>query len=173
MILFLLFVVVPLVEFSLLMRVGALLGFGPTVLLVVVTGVIGARLARRQGLGVLSAMQEEMARGQVPSQEISHGLLILLAGALLVTPGVLTDAVGFFLLVPWTRAMIQPWVVRQVKKRFGKGAWTHVHVGTQGPRTPNNPPPPSPAARGRGEGPSMNRPQGPVLDAEIVDSLED
>ena len=169
MILFFLFVVLPFVEFTLLMRLGAALGFVPTVLLVMVTGVIGARLARQQGLGVLSSMQEELGRGQVPSQEISHGLLILLAGALLVTPGVITDVVGFFLLVPWTRAMVQPWVVAQIKKRLGKGKWTTVQYGgttsaQDGVRSPGTM---------RPKGTTMDNPAGPVVDVEVVDEAGD
>ena len=105
--LFLLFTLVPLVELALLIRIGGLIGLGPTLGLVLVTGAAGAWLARREGLRSWLAVGREMAAGRVPGEELVHGMLILLAGALLVTPGVLTDLAGFALLVrPVRRRMI-------------------------------------------------------------------
>jgi UPF0716 protein FxsA len=98
-----LFVTVPLLELYLLVRIGEAIGLGPTIGLVLVTGALGASLARAQGLATWARFQRTLAAGGLPAQELVEGLLILVAGAVLLTPGVLTDAVGFLLLVPRVR----------------------------------------------------------------------
>ena len=108
----LLFVVVPLVELVLLIQIGQVVGLWPTIALVVLTGAAGATLARSQGLRTLWAFQEATARGQVPAEALQDGLAILLGAAFLLTPGLLTDMVGFGLLLPPTRR----WVVSRVRK---------------------------------------------------------
>lgn len=112
--LLLLFVVVPLAELALLLEIGRRVGTLPTVGLIVGTGLLGAYLARRQGLGVLERMREETAAGRIPAGSVVDGVLILIAGALLMTPGVLTDAFGFFCLVPAGRKLLKT----QLKRRF-------------------------------------------------------
>jgi UPF0716 protein FxsA len=102
----LLFVGLPLVEFFLLMEVGARLGFLPTLLLVLGTGVVGASLARQQGLGVLARMQEDLAQGRPPNRSALEAVVILLSGVVLLAPGFLTDAIGLMGLFPPTRALI-------------------------------------------------------------------
>lgn len=97
--LFLLFTLVPLLELVLLIEVGELIGLVPTILLVVVTGVAGASLARREGARTWREVRLELGRGRIPGRELLSALLVLLAGALLVTPGVLTDAVGLLVLL--------------------------------------------------------------------------
>lgn len=104
--LFLLFTLVPLLELAVLLRLGSLLGLVPTLLLVVATGVAGAWLARREGLRSWQAVQRELAGGRFPGEELLHGVLILVAGVVLVTPGVLTDALGIVLLVRPARRRI-------------------------------------------------------------------
>lgn len=96
--LFLLFTLVPLAELFLLLRIGALIGLAPTLLLVIGTGFAGAWLARREGLRSWRAVQSELAAGRLPAEELLHSLLILVAGVVLVTPGVLTDLAGLLLL---------------------------------------------------------------------------
>lgn len=102
-ILFMLFLVVPLVEIWLLITVGSAIGAGWTVFLVVLTAVIGAVLVRAQGLSTLARSQALLRQGELPAIELLEGAALLVAGALLLTPGFFTDAVGFALLVPWLR----------------------------------------------------------------------
>lgn len=104
--LFLLFTLVPLVELAVLIRIGTLFGFAPTLLLVIGTGVTGAWLARREGLRSWRAVQEELTAGRMPGEELVHGLLILVAGVVLITPGVFTDLAGILLLVRPVRTAI-------------------------------------------------------------------
>lgn len=112
--LFLLFTLVPLVELALLIRLGEWIGLGPTVALVLVTGAVGAGLARREGLRSWTRVREELSRGRVPGEELVHALLLVVAGALLVTPGVLTDAVGLVLLLRPARSRL----FRALRSRF-------------------------------------------------------
>jgi UPF0716 protein FxsA len=105
--LLLLFTIVPLVELFLLVKLGTVIGIGPTVLIVICTGVLGAWLARWQGLGVLRRLTEDLNQGRLPADALIDGLLILIAGAVLLTPGLITDALGFLLLVPQGRAAVR------------------------------------------------------------------
>jgi UPF0716 protein FxsA len=119
--LLLLFTIVPLVELFLLVKLGTVVGVGPTVALVIFTGVLGAWLARQQGLGVLRRLSEDLAEGRLPAEALIDGLLILIAGAVLLTPGLLTDALGFLLLVPKSRAVVRKAVVARFGRRFERG----------------------------------------------------
>ena len=105
--LLLLFVVLPAVELALLIEFGSRFGTLHTLALIVATGVVGAALARREGLSVMRQVQAEMAAGQLPAASLVDGAIILVAAALLVTPGVLTDAFGFLCLIPGFRAVIR------------------------------------------------------------------
>lgn len=116
--LLLLFTVVPLVELALLIRIGGVIGIGSTILLVVGTGVAGAALAKWQGLRTLRRIQEDLGRGVMPAAEMLDGLMILVAAAVLVTPGVLTDAFGFALLVPPFRRWLRGRVAARIKTRM-------------------------------------------------------
>lgn len=112
--LFLLFLSVPLAEIWLLIKVGGVIGGGWTILLVVTTALAGAALVRAQGLSLWSRIQGELARGAMPAAEMLRGLVLLLAGALLLTPGLITDAVGFILLLPpFQRFVIQQFLARK------------------------------------------------------------
>jgi len=119
--LLLLFVVVPLVELMLLIEIGSRIGTAATLGLIVVTGVLGASLARWQGLGVLRAMQAESAAGKVPAGQIVDGVMILVAGAVLMTPGVLTDAFGFLCLVPAFRRVVKRQLMRRFERAVKRG----------------------------------------------------
>jgi len=114
----LLFVAVPLVELALLVWIGKRVGLAPTVALVVVTGVLGAALARRAGLAAWTRFRAALAAGRPPHREIVEGLLVLVAGAVLLTPGLLTDVAGFLLLVPAVRLRVARWIGRRVTGRF-------------------------------------------------------
>jgi UPF0716 protein FxsA len=118
----LLFIVIPLVELALLIQIGRFVGLWPTIGLVVLTGAVGAALARAQGLRVLWAFQEATSQGRLPAQAIQDGLAILVGGALLLTPGLLTDLVGFSLLIPPTRSWVQSRVRNAIRRRIQDGS---------------------------------------------------
>lgn len=103
----LLFVGVPLLELYLLAAVEDRIGLGPTLLLVVGTGIVGASSVRRQGARAWRAIQASLAEGRVPSAEIAHGVLVLVGGVLLITPGILTDLVGLLLMIPVVRELVR------------------------------------------------------------------
>ena len=115
--LLLLFTIVPLVELFLLVKLGTVIGVGPTVLIVIGTGVLGAWLARWQGLGVLRRVSDDLAQGRLPADALIDGLLILIAGAVLLTPGLITDALGFTLLVPQGRTFVRRAVAARLERR--------------------------------------------------------
>jgi len=106
--LFLLFTVVPAVELYLLIQIGKVLGGGPTVALVIAMGVLGAWLAKREGLQVLRTGLDEARRGIPPGDRLVEGALVIVGSILLITPGVLTDVVGFLFLIPFTRRLLVP-----------------------------------------------------------------
>jgi UPF0716 protein FxsA len=129
--LLLLFIVVPALELALIIQVGIHLGTWPTLALIVFTGIVGAYLARLQGLSVLTRAQEQMSRGELPAGSLVDGVMILVAGALLMTPGILTDAVGFSLLVPALRNRIKEVVLKRFRKAVEENR-VHVHVSGMG-----------------------------------------
>ncbi len=129
--LLLLFVIVPAIELALLIQVGIHLGTWPTLALIVFTGIVGAYLARMQGLAVLTRAQEQMSRGELPAGSLVDGVMILVAGALLMTPGILTDAVGFSLLVPALRNRIKEVVLTRFRKAVEENR-VHMHVSGMG-----------------------------------------
>jgi len=118
LLLVLLFIVLPVVELALLIRIGEAIDWGPTIALVVLTGVIGAALAKHQGLRTLARIQESLGRGVIPAREMMDGMMILIAGAVLITPGVITDAFGFLLLIPPARAPVRNALAGFLKKRM-------------------------------------------------------
>ena len=101
-----LFITVPLLEIYLLIQVGSVIGAPLTIVLVVVTAVVGASLVRSQGLSTLQRVQTTLAHDELPAGPLLEGALILLAGALLLTPGFITDAVGFACLLPPSRQLM-------------------------------------------------------------------
>lgn len=123
--LLLLFVVVPLIEALLLAKIGAAIGWMNTILLVLATGVIGAWLFRLEGGRAFGKWQEAVSMGRMPEEGVLSGLLLLLGGALLITPGVVTDAVGLLLLIPQTRQMIARFLEPRVMARFRRVGGGH------------------------------------------------
>lgn len=119
--LILLFVTVPLLELALLLQVGQWIGLGPTVALVIATGFAGAALARQQGLRAFLEVQREMATGVLPGRSLLDGLSILVGGALLLTPGVLTDVLGFSLILPLSRRALQGVFRRRLERQIKEG----------------------------------------------------
>ncbi|UCD24187.1 MAG: FxsA family protein [Gemmatimonadota bacterium] len=131
-----LFIVVPIVELILLIQLGGLIGLWPTIGLIVVTGAAGASLARWQGLSVLRQIQLDMTSGRLPGGALVDGVIILMAAALLVTPGLLTDVFGFLCLVPGFRGLVK----RALRHRFeraiadGRGSFfISIGGGGRGP----------------------------------------
>ena len=114
----LLFLVVPIVELYIIVQVASGIGVMETIGLLILVSVVGAWLVRAQGLGVLGRVQAQLAQGQVPGKEMVDGLLILFAGALMLTPGFMTDALGLLLLVPPTRAIVRTVLIHRYKSRF-------------------------------------------------------
>jgi len=112
-IVFLFFLVVPFVEIYLLLQLGGIVGIFPTVLLVVFTAVLGAWLLRRQGFATLQRFQARLAKGEIPAYEMIEGPILLVGGALLLTPGFFTDAMGFACLVPQARRKLAQYVIEK------------------------------------------------------------
>ncbi len=110
----LLFIILPILELALLIEVGQRFGFWPTFALVVATGLLGAALARSQGRRAWRAIQQRLARGELPDAELLDGVLVLLAGIVLVTPGLITDLLGLTLLIPPARR----WVRQALRRRL-------------------------------------------------------
>ena len=112
-ILFLLFIIIPLVEIYFLIEVGSLIGAFPTIFLVVFTAVLGAWLLRWQGFSTLRRIQQTTAQGGIPAVELMEGAVLIVAGALLLTPGFFTDAIGFLFLIPPLRKIIIHWFLKR------------------------------------------------------------
>lgn len=130
-----LFVAIPLLELAILLQVGQLIGLLPTFGLVVVTGVAGAALARRQGIRAFVAVQRELAEGRLPGRSLLDGLAILVGGAFLLTPGILTDVAGFSLLFPGSRRWLQRVVRRSLERRIREGTVEFTVYGAGGGAT--------------------------------------
>ena len=116
--LFLAFTIIPIIEIYLLIEIGSMFGALTAVALVILTGFLGAFLARMQGLQTLYRIQESLREGRMPSGELLDALLIGIAGLVLLTPGFLTDSAGFLLLIPATRNTIKNWLRRQIELRY-------------------------------------------------------
>ena len=146
--LFLLFTVVPLIELWLLFQLSGLFGFWTTIAVVLGTGITGAALARWQGFQALNRMQGEIRQGIVPAHALGDGVLILVAGLLLVTPGVLTDCLGLSLLIPPVRSLAMKAVLH----------WVQANVRVDSVRF-NEP-----------AGSNTPRRGGTIVDAQVIDA---
>ena len=111
--LFFLFVIMPIVEIMLLIEVGDHIGGLNTIALVILTAIIGAALLRQQGLDTLFKANQKMAQGQIPIKEMLAGILLAVGGALLLTPGFITDTIGFICLLPLTRNWLAGQLLRK------------------------------------------------------------
>ena len=110
------FIIIPLIELVILIKVGSYIGLWPTILIVVLTGVVGASLARYQGFLIINKIRSDVSSGRVPARELIDGLLVLIGGIVLLTPGFLTDIFGFVLLIPVTRNVIKGFVRKQFER---------------------------------------------------------
>jgi len=122
------FIVMPIVELAVLIRVHSHIGLANTIAVVIVTGFAGAIMARAQGFMVLMQIRKDMAEGRMPAPRLMDGVMILIAGVLLITPGLITDGAGFLLLMPPIRAAIRGWLRRKVEASIRNGNTT-VHWG--------------------------------------------
>jgi UPF0716 protein FxsA len=128
------FILVPLAELAVLIAVGDVIGLLPTLVLLLVVSVAGAWLAKREGLAAWRRFNLAMAHGRIPTVEVADGAMILLAGALLLTPGFLTDVAGILLLLPPTRALARRLAPRIAARRLRRGGRRVVIVdGTARP----------------------------------------
>lgn len=128
-ILFILFVVIPIIEISILIHVGDIIGGWNTVALVILSAFIGAHLVRREGLLTIQKAQAKMQQNTLPTGEMATGVLLLIAGVLLITPGFMTDLLGLALTLPITRALLGKALLKAFQQRVQKG---QVHFHYQG-----------------------------------------
>lgn len=143
------------IELALLIEVGKQIGFWPTIGIICLTGLLGSALAKQQGMAVWTQFNTRMQKGQLPGTELVDGLIILIAGALLLTPGVLTDIVGFLGLLPPSRLLIRKFAQRRIKVAqangsikfnaspfntggFNAGAFSTGTLNTEGPFSQQN-----------------------------------
>lgn len=131
------FIGLPIAELMILMKVGEWIGFWRTIALIVVTAVVGASMWRSQGLRILWQIQDELRREQLPANSLIEGLMILVGGAFLLTPGFLTDALGFVCLVPWSRQTLRGYLKDWIKRKIERGE-IDVYVHTPGDDSPGN-----------------------------------
>ena len=110
----LIFIIVPIIEITLFVQIGGAIGLGWTLLVILATAMLGARAIRRQGIDALARAQAQMANGKPPVGEIVHGVLILMAGILLLTPGFMTDALGMLVLLPAPRAAMAKYLMSKM-----------------------------------------------------------
>ncbi len=119
----LLFILVPLAELAILIKLGEVIGIAATIALVISTAVIGVSMLKRQGLAALSRARADVATGEFPVESVVDGACLLVAGAFLLTPGLLTDTAGFLLLIPGVRRALARWLFNKLM------ASGHVHAG--------------------------------------------
>jgi UPF0716 protein FxsA len=123
------FIVMPLIEIAVLIQVGSWLGLWPTLALIILTAIAGTWMLRQQGFAVLTRAQNQLERGAVPLGEVFEGFCLVIAGALLLTPGFVTDAIGGALLLPPVRA----WLYKVLGHRFRSSAMPPPRDGGSGP----------------------------------------
>jgi len=159
LILFLLFLLTPIIEIAIFIKVGSLFGLWPTLAIVIITAVLGAALWRAQGLSTLARAQDALNRGELPLREVTDGAFLLVAGALLLTPGFFTDTVGFLLLVPPFRHWLAGMIYRHLRANMD----IHV-VNADGPDFG--------PGRNPGSGPSGGRHGGTTIEGEVREQDE-
>ncbi len=156
-VLFVAFVVMPLVEIYVLIQVGQVIGAWPTILLLVADSMLGAWIVRREGARAWRALNEALASGRMPATELADGALILVGGALMLTPGFVTDILGALVVLPFTRPVARRMLAQVVSRRL-------VVIGpVMGPGMPPGTGPDSTRRPGPGPG------DGPVVRGDVVD----
>ncbi len=125
--LIMLFTVVPILELALLLKLNNYIGLGYTLLIVLTTGVVGAYLAKSEGKGIIRNIRYEMSQGRMPGDELVNGLCVLLGGACLLTPGLITDLTGFILVIPYTREIIKRYVKGRLRYMLEEGTFKFIY----------------------------------------------
>lgn len=116
--LFVVFTLVPVVELAFLIKVGSVIGAFNTIAIVLFTAAVGAYLVKLEGINVLYRLQNSIGMGVFPADELIDGVMVLIAGALLLTPGFVTDLLGFLFVFPSSRAVIKLWVKKYIRNRL-------------------------------------------------------
>lgn len=119
--LIILFTILPAIELYLLIKIGSSIGASSTIMIIILTGAIGAYLARLQGFYILRNIQQSLNQGKMPSEELLDGAMVLAGGVLLLTPGFITDTLGFLLLIPLTRDLIKILLRNKLKDMINRG----------------------------------------------------
>ena len=119
--LLIIFIILPILELAVLLRLDNAIGLFQTIILIFLTGIIGAWLVRQQGINILFRIKKEINNGNIPAKEMIDGVMLLIAGAVLITPGLITDTFGFLLLIPYTRNFIRKWIRNRIKKYVNSG----------------------------------------------------
>ena len=153
----LIFIIVPLAELYVIIQVGGVIGLGPTLVLLLADALLGSMLLRHQGRAAWVRFNRALAENRLPHKEVFDGVLIILGGALLITPGFITDIFGLILLIPPTRAIVRGVMSRIVRRRMAMGATIWTMGRAQRPPRPR----PTPNGPGPGGGPP---PRGPAPD---------
>jgi UPF0716 protein FxsA len=174
LLLVLLFILVPIAELYVIIKVGGAIGVGPTLLILIADSVAGAILLRGQGRAAWVRFNRALAEGRMPHREVFDGVLIILGGALLLTPGFITDVLGLVLLIPPTRALVRALSTRMVRNRLAAGGRvayfgfgpprSRRRPGPLGPRPTPGPPP--------GEGPAWEDQFPPQRSGPRPDDIE-
>jgi UPF0716 protein FxsA len=154
----LIFIVVPIAELYVIIQVGGAIGLIPTLVLLLLDAILGSMLLRHQGRAAWVRFNRALAENRLPHKEVFDGVLIIFGGALLITPGFLTDILGLFLLIPPTRAIVRGISSRIVRRRMAMGTlWTSVRTAGSARRRPA-PEGPGPTPGGRDEYPPRPAP---------------
>jgi UPF0716 protein FxsA len=172
-----LFILVPIAELYVIIQVGGAIGVGPTIAILILDGFLGAFLLRHQGRAAWVRFNRALAESRIPHKEVLDGVLIIFGGALLLTPGFLTDILGLILLIPPTRAIIRALMARIVRGRLSAGpraaTWGYGRVRRRGARrrpATGESAPGSPAGPAPGE-PARPPPQGPFPAGDWEEAL--
>ena len=119
--LLILFIIVPVVELYILIEVGKKIGSLPTIGIIVLTGILGAYLVKRQGFMILKKIQNDLNEGIMPGDSLIQGAIILIGGILLLTPGFITDIIGFVFLIPVSRLVVKKYLLKWLKGKIKEG----------------------------------------------------
>jgi UPF0716 protein FxsA len=152
----LIFIIVPLAELYVIIQVGQAIGLVPTLVLLLADALLGSMLLRHQGRAAWIQFNRALAENRVPHKEVFDGILVIMGGALLLTPGFITDIFGLILLIPPTRAIVRGITSRIVRRRMAMGATIWTMGGGPRPRRQR------PATSGPGPGPGGPPPRGPM-----------
>jgi UPF0716 protein FxsA len=123
--LILIFIVVPLIEILLLIEIGSRIGTLNTISIIILTGILGGYMMRQQGFAILANIRMDLSQGRMPTTELINGALVLVGGILLLTPGFFTDAVGFVLLIPGSRAFVRKKIQLLIQRKIDSG---DIHI---------------------------------------------